>query len=51
VTLQTEAELIGRHATLGGTLTRIAISRADRVGGKTGWRFGMPVTQWVWVKP
>jgi precorrin-6B C5,15-methyltransferase / cobalt-precorrin-6B C5,C15-methyltransferase len=51
VTLQTEAELIGRHATLGGTLTRIAISRADRVGGKTGWRLGMPVTQWVWVKP
>jgi len=51
VTLQTEAELIGRHATLGGTLTRIAVSRADRVGGKTGWRFGMPVTQWVWVKP
>jgi precorrin-6Y C5,15-methyltransferase (decarboxylating) len=51
VTLQTEAELIGRHATLGGTLTRIAISRADRVGGKTGWRSAMPVTQWVWVKP
>ena len=51
VTLQTEAELIGRHATLGGMLTRIAISRADRVGGKTGWRYAMPVTQWVWVKP
>ena len=51
VTLQTEAELIGRNATLGGTLTRIAISRADRVGGKTGWRAAMTVTQWVWVKP
>ena len=51
VTLATEAELIGRHASLGGTLTRIAISRADRVGEKTGWRPGMPVTQWVWVKP
>jgi len=51
VTLQTEAELISRHAVLGGTLTRISISRADRLGGKTGWRIAMPVTQWIWVKP
>ena len=51
VTLETEAELIARQASLGGTLTRIAISRADSIGGKTGWRPAMPVTQWVWVKP
>lgn len=51
VTLETEAELIARHATLGGTLTRIAVSRADSVGGKTAWRPTMPVMQWVWVKP
>ena len=51
VTLETEALLIARQAMLGGTLTRIAISRADSVGGKTGWRPAMPVTQWVWVKP
>ncbi len=51
VTLETEAELIVRHAALGGQLTRIAISRADAVGGKTGWRAAMPVTQFVWVKP
>ena len=51
VTLATEAELIARQAALGGTLTRIAVSRADSVGGKTGWRAAMPVTQWVWVKP
>ena len=51
VTLETEARLIARQATLGGTLTRIAISRAASVGGKTGWRPAMPVTQWVWVKP
>jgi precorrin-6Y C5,15-methyltransferase (decarboxylating) len=50
VTLETEAELIARQASLGGTLTRIGISRADSVGGKTGWRSAMPVTQWVWVK-
>ena len=51
VTLETEAVLIARQASLGGTLARIAIARADSVGGKTGWRPAMPVTQWVWVKP
>jgi precorrin-6Y C5,15-methyltransferase (decarboxylating) len=51
VTLETEAELIARHAQRGGALTRIAISRADEIGRKTGWRPAMPVTQWVWVKP
>jgi precorrin-6Y C5,15-methyltransferase (decarboxylating) len=51
VTLETEAMLIARHAALGGELVRIAVSRVDRVGGKTGWRPAMPVTQWVWVKP
>jgi precorrin-6B C5,15-methyltransferase / cobalt-precorrin-6B C5,C15-methyltransferase len=51
VTLETESELAARHAALGGTLTRIAISRAEAVGGKTGWRSALPVMQWVWVKP
>ena len=51
VTLETEALLIARHAALGGELIRIAIARADPVGGMTGWRPAMPVTQWVWVKP
>ena len=51
VTLETEVELAARHTVLGGTLTRIAISRAEALGGKTGWRAAMPVTQWVWVKP
>jgi len=51
VTLETETLLIDRHATLGGSLTRIALSRAEGVGGKTGWRPALPVTQWVWVKP
>jgi len=51
ITLETEAALIARYAELGGTLTRIEISRAAQVGRKTGWRSGMPVTQWVWVKP
>jgi precorrin-6Y C5,15-methyltransferase (decarboxylating) len=51
VTLDTEKELIARHAALGGALARIEIARAEPVGGKTGWRAAMPVTQWAWVKP
>ncbi|MGZ8403632.1 MAG: precorrin-6y C5,15-methyltransferase (decarboxylating) subunit CbiE, partial [Rhodoplanes sp.] len=42
VTLETEAVLIARHAALGGELIRIAVARADPVGGKTGWRPAMP---------
>jgi precorrin-6Y C5,15-methyltransferase (decarboxylating) len=51
VTLITEAELIVRHAALGGELVRIALARAEPLGGKTGWRPARPVTQWMWVKP
>ena len=51
VTLETEAALIARHESCGGTLSRIAIARAGSVGDKTAWRAAMPVTQWVWVKP
>jgi precorrin-6Y C5,15-methyltransferase (decarboxylating) len=51
VTVKTEGMLLARHAVLGGELTRIAVSRAAPVGGETGWRAAMPVTQWVWIKP
>jgi precorrin-6Y C5,15-methyltransferase (decarboxylating) len=51
VTLETEAVLLAHHAAQGGELVRIALSRADGVGGKTGWRPAMPVTQWVRTKP
>jgi precorrin-6Y C5,15-methyltransferase (decarboxylating) len=51
VTLETEAQLLGRHAAFGGELIRIAVSRAEPVGSKTGWRAAMPVTQWTWIKP
>jgi len=50
VTLETESELIARHAAHGGELARIAVSRADAVGTRTGWRSAMPVTQWIWEK-
>ncbi|OYX13628.1 MAG: cobalamin biosynthesis bifunctional protein CbiET [Rhizobiales bacterium 32-66-8] len=51
VTLETEADLLARHARLGGDLVRIALARAEPVGGLTGWRPAMPITQWRWVKP
>jgi precorrin-6Y C5,15-methyltransferase (decarboxylating) len=51
VTLETEGLLIARHAALGGDLIRVAISRADAIGGKSGLRPALPVTQWTWVKP
>ena len=51
VTLATESLLIERQTMHGGELTRIAIARAGPIGGKTGWRAAMPVTQWAWVKP
>ena len=51
VTLETEGVLIASPRALGGELIRIAIARAQPVGGKTGWRPALPVTQWVWAKP
>ena len=51
VTLESEAALLARHAELGGELVRIALARAEPVGGLTGWRPAMPITQWRWVKP
>ena len=50
VTLDTEALLIAQHAARGGTLTRIAIERAEPIGRMTTWRPALPVTQWCWVK-
>jgi precorrin-6B C5,15-methyltransferase / cobalt-precorrin-6B C5,C15-methyltransferase len=51
VTLESESLLIARHASLGGELIRIGVSRASAIGAKTAWRPAMPVTQWVWTKP
>ncbi|ODT06648.1 MAG: precorrin-6Y methyltransferase [Mesorhizobium sp. SCN 65-20] len=51
VTLEMETLLLARHASLGGELLRLQVSRAAPVGSMTGWRPAMPVTQWSWVKP
>jgi len=50
VTVETEGVLASWHARLGGELTRIAVQRAEPVGGFTGWRPAMPVTQWSYRK-
>jgi precorrin-6B C5,15-methyltransferase / cobalt-precorrin-6B C5,C15-methyltransferase len=51
VTLESEALLLARRAELGGELVRVAISHAEPLGGKTGWRPALPITQWRWTKP
>ncbi len=50
VTLEAEAELIGRFKRHGGELTKIEIARADPLGGFHGWRPAMPITQWAVTK-
>jgi precorrin-6Y C5,15-methyltransferase (decarboxylating) len=45
VTVEGEARLAELHRALGGTLTRIAVSRADKTGAREIWRPAMPVTQ------
>ena len=50
VTLEGERALLDAHTKYGGELTRIAVSHADPVGGLTGWRPSMPVTQWSVAK-
>ena len=50
VTLQSEALLIELHARHGGHLTKLSVQRAEPVGGLTGWRPLMPVTQWSLIK-
>lgn len=47
VTVEGEARLFALHAKHGGQLARIAVSRAEPVGGFQGWRALMPVTQWI----
>ncbi|MGF1612026.1 MAG: precorrin-6y C5,15-methyltransferase (decarboxylating) subunit CbiE [Kiloniellales bacterium] len=50
VTLDGEAALLAWHAQVGGSLTRIAVSRAEPLGNRLAWRPLMPVTQFAAVK-
>ncbi|MBO0656280.1 precorrin-6y C5,15-methyltransferase (decarboxylating) subunit CbiE [Streptomyces triculaminicus] len=51
VTLESEALLTDWYRRHGGDLTRLAVAHAVPVGGFTGWRQAMPVTQWSVAKP
>jgi len=46
VTVESEAVVASAYAKLGGSLTRLTVSRGSPVGGFTGWRTMMPVTIW-----
>ncbi|MFE4639943.1 precorrin-6y C5,15-methyltransferase (decarboxylating) subunit CbiE [Streptomyces sp. NPDC056730] len=50
VTLESEALLAEWYRRLGGDLVRLAVAHAVPVGGFTGWRQAMPVTQWAVTK-
>ncbi|MER5201698.1 precorrin-6y C5,15-methyltransferase (decarboxylating) subunit CbiE [Streptomyces sp. NPDC002825] len=50
VTLESEALLAQWYGRHGGELVRLAVSTAVPVGGFTGWRQAMPVTQWSVTK-
>ena len=46
VTVQSEGVLADWYGRVGGELVRIAVQRAEPVGGFTGWKPAMPVTVW-----
>ncbi|MEU2233982.1 precorrin-6y C5,15-methyltransferase (decarboxylating) subunit CbiE [Streptomyces vietnamensis] len=50
VTLESEALLARWYGRHGGELIRLAVATAVPVGGFTGWRQAMPVTQWSVTK-
>ncbi|MDE0046621.1 MAG: precorrin-6y C5,15-methyltransferase (decarboxylating) subunit CbiE [bacterium] len=51
VTVESEQVLATLHRDLGGDLVRIAVSHVRPVGGFSGWKPSMPVTQWRVIKP
>lgn len=46
VTAESEALLVNWHSRLGGELRRFQHYRGEPLGGFTGWRPAMPITQW-----
>ncbi len=51
VTVAGEAQILQWQARVGGTLTRLAVSRAEPMGGIIAWRALRPVTQLCVEKP
>ncbi len=50
VTVEGEQTLFKWYEQVGGSLTRIAIQRAEPIGKFLGWRAMSPVTQWMVIK-
>ena len=50
VTLGSEQVLLEKYNNLGGSLTKLQFAQATPIGGKTGWKPAMPVTQYSLVK-
>lgn len=50
VTAESESALAQAHSRLGGQLRRFQHYHGEPLGGFTGWRPQMPVTQWVMTK-
>lgn len=50
VTVESEALLAQWYSQFGGELRRFAYQRGEPLGGFTGWRPAMPVTQWTVTK-
>jgi precorrin-6B C5,15-methyltransferase / cobalt-precorrin-6B C5,C15-methyltransferase len=50
VTIESQAEAIRRHGTLGGSLVQAQFARVEAVGRFHGFRPAMPVVQWKVVK-
>lgn len=50
VTIEGEQLIFQWYEKVGGTLTRIAIQRAEPIGRFLGWRSLAPITQWTVVK-
>ncbi|WP_293056911.1 precorrin-6y C5,15-methyltransferase (decarboxylating) subunit CbiE [Mycobacterium sp.] len=51
VTAESEAAVVTAHARLGGSLARFQHYRGEPLGGFTGWRAQLPITQWTMIKP
>ena len=50
VTVETDRLLTGAQEQYGGTLTRLELSKLDKIGSMRGWKAAYPITQWVVVR-
>ena len=51
VTLESELAVLAAYHAHGGTLTRLAVERAEPLGKRMTWRPALPIIQWVSRKP